>query len=206
MLKKEGKIIIFDLDGTLIDSKQVYINTIQHSLLEHYFVYPKSHVSKALGPKLMQSLLNLRRFSPKMLRLLTSIINRRISKKADSLRLAPYAKETLKKLSKKYSLFLMTNSAKRFVHAILGKNHISGYFERLFYAENFSIKEDAIKSLARKYKVKIKDIVYIGDRMNDVRVARKVGCRIIITKAVSWDKERFKNQKYAISSLRELKL
>jgi HAD superfamily hydrolase (TIGR01549 family) len=201
------KVVMFDLDGTLIDSRNIYIDTIHNSLLEHYFIYPKSHISRALGPKVEITLKNIKKFKPKTLKILKNRINNDISKKAGRIKLAPYTKEALKKLkSKGYAVILLTNSAGRFANAILRKNKISKYFSKTYYSENFSRKEDAIKAIARKYKVKAKDITYIADKMSDVKIARKAGCKIIITLAVSWDKKKVQGKRYTINSLKSLRL
>jgi phosphoglycolate phosphatase-like HAD superfamily hydrolase len=217
------RVVVFDLDGTLIDSKKLYTDTIHHSLLEHYFNvrnahisehpknaehffgFPKSRVSRALGPKLEITLRNIGRFQPEILQELKNSINKDVAHEAAYVKLCPYAKGALKKLKKrKYTLILLTNSAGEFSTNVLKAHKIRKYFSKLFYAESFSSKEDAIRAIAKKYKVQVSEIIYIADKKADVKIARNAGCRIIITLACSWDKKLFNREKYTISSLKQL--
>lgn len=199
------KVIVFDLDGTLIDSKKLYVETIHDSLIEHYFTFPKSRVSRALGPKLEITLRNIGRFQPDILRELKQNINKEVSHNAFHVKLCLGAKSALNKLNKqRYTIILLTNSAASFAVNVLKTHKIRKYFRKLFYAENFSSKEDALKKISEKYKVKISDIVYVGDRKMDVKVARNVGCRIIVPLDCSWDRKKFHGEKYTISSLKML--
>ena len=198
------KVIVFDLDGTLIDSKKIYVDTIHSSLIEHYFTFPKSHVSKALGPKLEITLRNIGRFQPDTLQLLKNRINMEVASNASKVRLCPYVSETLKKLKKNHILVLLTNSAGGFAKNVLRAHKIRKYFDKLFYAENFSSKEDAIRAIAKKYNTKASEINYVADRKNDVKIAKNVGCKIIIVLTCSWDKRRFRGERYTIHSMKQL--
>lgn len=199
------KVVVFDLDGTLIDSRKIYIDTIHNALLEHYLIYPKSHISRALGPKIEASLKNIGKFNDKTVKILKNTINRYIPEKTRKIKLTPYAKQALQKLkSNGYKIVLLTNSAKRFAVPVLKHQKIAKYFNKFYFAENFPKKEDAMKAIARKYKIKTKDIIYVADKMSDVKIARNVGCRIIITLAKSWDKNKLKGKKYSIASLKNL--
>jgi phosphoglycolate phosphatase-like HAD superfamily hydrolase len=127
------KILVFDFDGTIADSKKLYISMIYSSLLEHSLIYPKSHITRALGPKLEATLKRINHFSPDLLQKLKKNINSDIAKKAKSLKLCPYAKETLEKLHEKNKIILLTNSAGRFAKQVLKHNKILKYFDKLFY-------------------------------------------------------------------------
>jgi len=197
-------ILVFDFDGTIADSKSLYVSTIQKSLSKHSFVYPKSRIIKALGPKLEITLKNIHDFDEKTLSILKRDINSSITKKAKSLKLCPYAKKELGELKKKYRIIILTNSAKKFILAFLKHNKMTKYFDKLFCGENFIDKEEALREITKKYKTKISDVVYIADKISDVKIAKKAGCRIIIVLACSWDKKRFRKEKYAVSSMKQL--
>ncbi|MEM2956471.1 MAG: HAD-IA family hydrolase [Candidatus Pacearchaeota archaeon] len=199
------RVLIFDFDGTIVDSKTAYIDTIHRSLLKRSFIYPKERIAKALGPKIETTLKNLNKFSHKMLKSLKNEINKNITKKVKELKLCPYVKETLRRLKqKKFKIILLTNSARKFVITFLKYNKIMKYFNRLFYAENFKSKEEAIRNIAKKYNISIRKIVYIADKKKDVEIAKKIGCKIIIVLICSWDKKEFHKEKYTINSMKQL--
>lgn len=205
------KLIVFDFDGTIVDSKKLYVDVIHGSLLKFCYIYPKSHIAKKLGPKVEETLSNIGKFNPKIKAKLKKDINDWVTKKVRHIKLCPYVKQTLKELKKKkkekIKIAILTNSVRKYTIAFLKKNNIDKFFDKLICAENFATKENAIKKLAKRYKIKIKDIVYIADTKKDIKVAKKVGCKIIIVLACSWYKSQFKNrkQKFIIKDLSKLK-
>jgi len=201
------KFVVFDFDGVIADSKDLYTDTIYNSLIEHSLIYPKGRIARALGPKLDITLKNINHFSKNNIKVLKNGINSNIVRRAKSLKLCPYAKQTLKRLKKqKCTLVILTNSSKKFLFAFLKYNKIMKYFDKFFYAENFSDKPSKIKELAKKYKINVKNIIYVADRTKDVKIARKAGCKIIIVLACSWDKNEFHGEKYTIKSLKDIRI
>lgn len=201
------KLIVFDLDGTIVDSKKLYVDIVHGSLLKFCYVYPKSHIVKSLGPKIEESLNNIGKFAPKIKAKLKKEINDWIAKETKTLKLCPHVKQALKELKKENKIVLLTNSARKYTNTFLKQNKINKYFDKLLCAENFRTKESAIRRLARQYKIKKKEIIYVADTKKDIKIAKKAGCRIIIVLACSWYRSQFKNskQKFIIKDLSKLK-
>ena len=193
------RILVFDFDGTIADSKKLYVDIIHDSLLKASYIYPRSHIIKALGPKLEGTLLNIRRFDRKTLRKLSSEINDFVIKKAESLKVCKNVKKELHKLriSGKYRIILLTNSAHDFPEAFLKKNNMIKDFDMILGSEDFEDKEGALKGIARRFKAKPEEIVYIGDKIKDYNIARHAGSRIVLPYACSWDKSLIANRKYS---------
>jgi len=196
---EKKKILVFDFDGTIADSKKLYVSIIQDSLAKASLIYPRSHIVKALGPKLETSLLNIRKFDKKTLKKLSREINDFVIGKAESLKVCPRVKSELRKLRKsgKYRIVLLTNSVKAFSIAFLKKNKMLDDFDIILGSEDFMDKPKELKELARKFKVKIKDIVYIGDKISDYKIAKQAGSQIILPRACSWDKSEIIDKKYS---------
>lgn len=202
------KLAIFDFDGTIVDSQELYVETIHTSLLKSFFLYPKGRIAKALGPKLDMTLKNLN-IAHKTRKKLSKSINEQIMEKASSIRLCPYAKQILQMLkARKCKVALVTNSVKKFVLLYLNKNKLTKYFDVILGGDNFKDKESAFRMLFRKFKVKPKEVIYVADKISDFKIARKVGCSLVLVKACSWDKNKLKLKsysRYVIKDLRDLK-
>lgn len=192
------RILVFDFDGTIADTKKLYVDIIRDSLLKASYIYPRSSIIKALGPKLEESLLNIRRFDPKTLKGLSMEINDFVTGKARSLKICKNVKRTIKKLkkSRRYKIILLTNSVGQFAHAFLKHNGMENDFDEVLGSEDFLTKDKALKIIGKKFKVKPRDIIYIGDRVMDYEIAKHVGAKIIMPYACSWEKTRIKQKKY----------
>jgi HAD superfamily hydrolase (TIGR01549 family) len=202
------KVAVFDFDGVLADSKRLYIETIQGSLLKNYFVFPKTRISKSLGPKIEVTLQNIHKFDPKIVSKIKRRINTWVAKKTKSLKICPYVKPTLEDLrSKKIKIILLTNSARKYTSLFLKRNKAYKFFDKTFCAEDFDIKEEAIEKIAKEFKVKKKEIVYVADRIADIDIAKRAKCNVVIVRACSWDRKtlRDRKEKFIIKNLSKLK-
>lgn len=194
-----ARVLVFDFDGTIADSKKLYTDIIHDSLAKASFIYPRSHIVRAMGPKLEGTLLNLQKFDRKTLRKLSREINNFVIDKAESLKVCAHVKSELRKLhrSGKYKIVLLTNSVRAFSIAFLKKNKMLNDFDLILGSEDFMDKPRELRLLAKKFKVKMEDVIYIGDREMDYKIAKSVGAKIILPHVCSWDKSLIMNKKYS---------
>ena len=116
-----------------------------------------------------------------------------------------YAKIGIEQLKRKYKIVLLTNSIKRFAEKILKKNRLGEFFDRFMFAEDFTTKEDAFRKISKMFKVKMNEILYIADKINDIKIAKRIGCNYAISLACSWDRNLFRKRgKFVINNLEEL--
>ncbi len=200
------KLIVFDLDGTLADSKKMYVETIQNTLRKRNFKFGERSISKAMGPKLKATLLNLRKFKTPLLKQMASEINDLVEQEAVNLKACPGAKSALKRLkaSGKFKIVLMTNSTHRFAHNFLHNAGLEEYFDQILGAEDFVDKETAFRTLFRELKVKPEETIYVGDKTSDYRRAMRVGCKLALIYSCSWDKALIKTGEYKKHTLDSL--
>ena len=197
------KLLVFDFDGTIADSKKLYINSIYHSAKKYGYHLSKKFIEKNLGPKLDASLFNMRikRNAEKI----AKEVNAFVTKKAKTLKLCPYVIQTLQKIQeRKLKTVLMTNSTKSFINAFMKRYPIRKYFSKIIGAEDFLVKEEAFRKLFKQYHVRPNEVVYIADKIKDVKIAKSMKTHILIVLACSWDKNKFKNESYAVKDFRSI--
>ena len=200
---EKPKLLVFDFDGTIADTKNLYVDAIHRFTCSLGYDFSLLQVEKNLGPKLGISLGNLG-VKEEDVPELREKIHKYIVSKETKIKICSDAKQGLETLHQKYKTVLLTNSIRLFVEKILKKYKLKRSFDKLMYSENFITKEDAFRKLAKDYKIKMKEILYVADKTNDVQIARKVGCRIAIVLACSWDKTKFKHERFVFRNLREL--
>jgi len=179
-----NKLLIFDFDGTIVDSKKAYYHAIERYLKK--LGLKKINADKAIdeGLSLMGTFKHLG-FS----RIRSWFLKRKVMKEV--MRQANEVKKckdvnSIKKLKAKK--ILVSNSLSEFIFPVLRHLRIEDDFDEIYGAEVFENKESFIRDYLKRNNIKKKDCYYIGDRVKDVMLARNLGIKsITISNKCSWD-------------------
>jgi phosphoglycolate phosphatase len=203
------KLIIFDYDGVLVDSlpflKKVYLRIadiigIDMPTRDEYFrelleldwreTYKKLDI-------LAKDKVNISEF-------VYHYFNHKYS---DYIKPYPEIPETIKKLSKKYKLAIVSNSFKKDIVPLLKKHNLFEYFSAIFTPEEGMLKPhpDLIIKCLDYLKILPKDAAFVGDMDGDIICGRaaKVGKIIAVTYGFHL-KHRLKDADVIIDSPKEL--
>lgn len=182
---KNIKLIIFDLDGTLVDAYKAIAVTLNRSLKHYGFktvsgetvrnnvghgdknfiegFFPKSYVNKALSHYRKNHMSDLRKFT----------------------RFLPGAKRTLRALhTKGYRLAIASNRPTFYTKGILKSLRIDKRFDYVLCADKIrSLKPspDILNKVLSKFKLNKREALYVGDMAIDVQTGKRAG---IVTVAV----------------------
>ncbi|MBI2630453.1 HAD family hydrolase [Candidatus Pacearchaeota archaeon] len=200
----QSPLLIFDFDGTIVDSKQAYYHAFNKNL--NVIGMGRKEVDRAidLGLSLNETI---KKFVPigiyrwwirrKIMREVISRV-RKIKKCRD---INEIERINARKI-------LVSNSLSEFVRPVLNHLRINKDFEEIYCADDFSNKEQFIMEYLRKNRIDKNKCYYVGDRAADAKLARKVGCKsIIISGKCSWDsRKEIMNAKpdFIVSSIDEI--
>jgi len=206
LLETKVNLIVFDMDGVLLDSKKAYIAAIKSGIKTFGYNLKSKDIESKLGSTLEDVLENL---GIKQNGIIDVILRYLENKKVKGMiKLNPEIK-ILEKLKTKRKICLLTNSQKEFVEFYL--KDYAKLFDRIITADDkFNFKEDGLKYLIKKFNATPKETAYIGDMPRDVEVAKNIGCvSIAIYNKFSWiypNKEKIENAKpdFIIKNLAEL--
>jgi HAD superfamily hydrolase (TIGR01549 family) len=199
------RLLIFDFDGTIVDTK-----AICHKILaDELKVFGKSpkQVDKAidLGLTLKKTLKYLG-FSFLITWFLHRKLNKKMVKEAGKFKKCRDV-DSIKGI--KTEKIIVSNSPKTFIIPILENLKLKKYFKEVYGAEDFASKGGFIKEYIKGKKLKKENCYYIGDRVADIKVARKAGCKsVVISGKCAWNsKKEILKQKpdFIISNIKELK-
>lgn len=199
------KLLIFDFDGTIADTKTLYYQAIFHEL--RFLGFSESQVDKAIdiGLSLRKTFTNLG-FSFFRSWFLKNLIMKNLEKHINEVKKCKDA-EAVKNIPGKK--ILVTNSLKEFALPVLKHLRLKKYFDEIYGADDFSDKAEFINTYLKKKKFGRKNVYYIGDRAADVRLARKVNCiSVIISGKCAWNSRQEilkENPDFLIDDLAEVK-
>lgn len=180
--------VIFDFDGTLIDSVNQYVKAFEEALSFHGFKKEteKYNIAQLLGydsltiiSKILQGKSNadVKKVHKKFL----EIVNSHAFYESISLKQGVY--EILRFLkSKKVKMFIVSGSSKKNLDYFLDKFRIKHYFDEIISGDHiFKGKPDpeAILYLLERYGFKKEDVIYVGDGILDYEMAKNAGVKFV---------------------------
>lgn len=189
-----AKNIVFDFDGVLVDSKRMYVELIKKALDENGLKVSFKEIDDKLIPLIKGTVEKVIPGHMANREMVIEKTERRVIELTSTeglgyISVCDDAISTLKNLKKDNRIFLLSNSHSTFINKILGSFRLSPYFDEVITLDSsFPSKEDALRHLSKMENVRLADIVYIGDTKNDVRLAKRAGCKIVIIfNEISWD-------------------
>ncbi len=174
------KNIIFDLDGTLIDSKLDLANALNQTL-QNFDIKPLSHnkIYSLVGSGVRRLIEDALKFRDK-LKLFDSVfdffLNYYYDHLLDNTRLYDGIKDVLDALKGKGKrLFVVSNKSEIFSRKILKGLNVEHYFDEIVGGDTFPNKKphpQQILEILKKYDAKNSESIVIGDSENDIEAAK----------------------------------
>ena len=184
-MRIKTKLIIFDFDGVLADSFDTFYPFMRDGMKKIGFSFTKNQYRNLFIGNVHQELenfINDRQKLSAFLKFRKDNYDKYYYGDKNKVNLFPEALFFLKKISRKYILTIASSGYQKNVEDLLETNKIRELFG-LIIANTSTTKENAIKEILKKFKVKPKEVVMVTDTVGDLKVAKKVGLKTI---AVTW--------------------
>jgi phosphoglycolate phosphatase len=175
------RLLVFDLDGTLVDSKTDLANSVNHTL-SSFGIEPLAHptifryvgngatqlIRRSLGPQ-RESIL------PDALRLFLDHYGRHL---LDTTAPYPGVKESLGEHAARYEMAVLTNKPLGMTETILSGLSLSRYFAEVRGGDSFDSKKpdpEGLRAILSSRSVPSGEALMVGDSVNDVLAGRRAG-------------------------------
>jgi phosphoglycolate phosphatase len=206
------KLIIFDFDGTLINSVPDLTTSVNYM----YSFYGLDEINEEIlanwlgdgAEKLVERALIFHNldYNGKALKIFKSHYSKNYANKTI---LYPHAKEILEYLKDKYKLALITNKPYEFVNPILNKLKIN-CFDLILGGDSLKEKKPSpypILHTCEKLNIPISKTAIVGDSKNDILAGKNAGIKTIaVTHGYNFGEDIKKyNPDIIINTLKELK-
>ncbi|MFH1397508.1 MAG: HAD family hydrolase [Candidatus Omnitrophota bacterium] len=193
------RLVIFDLDGTLVDAYQAIASSFNHTMRRLKYIRQTDEVIRravGLGDE------NLLRPFVKKTDLKKALKIYRQDHKISLVkysRLFPKVKELLRYLKMKgYKLAVASNRPTRFSHILIRHLGLKKYFDYVLCADKLKTRKphpQILNRIMRKFSVKPKEAVYVGDMTVDAQAGRRAKVMTVMVTTGSSAKKELKLEK-----------
>ena len=175
------RLLVFDLDGTLVDSKEDLANAVNVAL-ESFDLPPLPHpmIYSYVGDG--ATVLIRRALPPEKADLLTEVLDRFLAyyrrHLLDTTRAYPGVAGALRKWTGIYRMAVLTNKGVAMTQEILSELSLGGYFFEVLGGDSFVTKKpdpEGLLHILREAGVEAKEAIMIGDSRNDVLAGKAAG-------------------------------
>ena len=178
------KIIIFDFDGTIADSRNTIVEIANRLAVEFGYEPVKQADLFRLSNLSSRAIIKQSSIPPYKIPFLLRRVKKELNKEIAALKPFSGIQESLAKLKEQdYKLGIITSNLEDNVIAFLKNNNLSSFFEFIYSGSALFGKDKIIKKLIRRKNLPVKHIIYVGDETRDIEAAKKSQVKVI---AVAW--------------------
>lgn len=177
------KHIIFDFDGTVVDSATLYIklaNDMADELKISPLIIDSLRELSGLTIKQRCKKLNIPLYR---LPVMNMMVQDKIKNHMHKLQWIPGIEDEILKLKDMgYKLAMISSNSVTNINRFF-ENHNSVLFDEIYSSRGIFDKHLAIKALLKKFKIKRSEAIYIGDEFRDIKACKRAKVKII---SVTW--------------------
>jgi phosphoglycolate phosphatase len=177
------KLLIFDFDGTIADSFEVFVTIINQIILEEKgSVLSKREIDNLREMK-TREIFKYLGFSLIKMPFYAKRVRSEMKERFGEVELFEGIDAVLRKLKKQdKKLVLLSSNSEEVVYSFLEKNNLA-FFDKVEAGVNPFAKASRINKILKVFKGKKESAVLLGDEVRDIRAAHKAG---IFSAAVTW--------------------
>lgn len=182
MSDSSRKVVVFDFDGTLFDSRQMIVD-IFFKLLPDHPTMSKDEIEDLRGMSLSQAIkaLGIKTYQ---LPVLLARGRREMNRLVDDLKPYPGIDKSLAQIKRDgYEIYVLSTNSKTNIDRCLENHGLTSYFKQVIGGIGLTGKTRAIKSLLKRLGLDPDQMTYIGDETRDVNAAKSSGVNCV---AVTW--------------------
>jgi len=170
--------LLFDMDGVLVDSLDSWWKALNAALnaFNHPPLTREAFIQRFWGHDLYANLRSLG-----LSEAIGPFCNNIYNQYLDCTLLYPETKPTLEQLPC-FRKAVITNSPRLCVDQILARFQLTGFFETVVTSDDVQFAKpnpELVFAACRQLNVNARDVVLVGDTVNDVLAGHAAGCRVI---------------------------
>jgi len=176
--------LLFDFDGTLVDSRALIVRLYNDMAAEHGFRAIQAsdlHLLRTLS--LRERIAHLRVPLTQIPRLAVTA-KMRYQDNVGRLHTVPGMRETLERLLELGGrLSIVSSNSAATIRAFLKVRRMEGLFSEVISVKPMLGKQHAIGKYVKRHGLRVAQVAYVGDELRDIEACRKLGMPVV---AVTW--------------------
>jgi phosphoglycolate phosphatase len=173
--------IIFDFDGTLVDSFDTFIESLEE-VLDRKNNLTKAEINELRGLNTKQVLSRLHIRFWQIPKLLTNG-RKSMASKIKEVELFSDIDKGIENMANNHPLYILSTNDNSSIAYVLKKYGLLKYFIDIQGNAGLLSKKKNLLKLAKKHRLNITDCIYVGDEIRDIEAASSINMKSI---AVAW--------------------
>ena len=176
-------VLIFDFDGTIADTFNLYIDVMRKIYREYNFKYIDDDDIELCRAMTSKEIIQYLGISPLQIPMIAHRIRGDFTQRMKEQKIFTGVDSVLESLKQEgHKLFILSSNSEENINIFLGLNNIT-QFDAVFSKSSIFGKSGIIKKIINKNKIITDDVYYIGDETRDIEATKKINIKSI---AVTW--------------------
>jgi phosphoglycolate phosphatase len=178
------KVIIFDFDGTVADSRDAFVNIVNR-IAPTFGYQPVGNAElEELANMSSEEIIKRANICHLTLPLILRKIQQELNKEIQELKPINQISYSLFQLKEQgYQLGIVTSNLQKNVEIFLKNNQLDQLFNFICCGITLFGKDKMIKRIIKKHNLQLNEVIYVGDETRDIKAAQKSRISVI---AVGW--------------------